>query len=288
MSIGKTTKRRRFLILLMMVVWISGCGLGNYEKTIDDRLAEMKKFDGLYQSLGTPLDPPTYNNAVVKKTSMGSMRVFFLPPKYFRSELQKDTMGPWGEGGMLFRYTGTKDHEGSALLFGGKKDAEPVELRSPNEEETSSQQKKSDQKEEPQEENLSYFDYSIYALKDYHQQTYGKPLPITDLVVEDPKELEVLQKTRNKRPKLFYARLSYDFDHKGKSWQYLIHFTQRYERNVTDKADQVAIIFQLPKSGSKTEEEERNKIIQLSLRSLETGISSILLQKMFDEKISKE
>jgi hypothetical protein len=228
----------------------AGCGLGDYEKRVEEERARVQAFEEEDRALGVPLLMPDnpYAADEGKNHPMPQNEMFLRPPRGISSR-PADEEKPIRAGDVfLFRYPGP---EGYNLFLAG---AAPGTLKT--------EQFQQDVRK---------------ALSEYVAQLTKQPLTfppnavLTGVVKPPP-----VSRTVKLPPIRLESQAVDDSAPDDKGHRYLLHF-QRVAGN-----RQIAVIYQLPRAA--TTQANVTQAIDLSLRTLGIGLDAKLQHKVYEER----
>jgi hypothetical protein len=237
-------------LLALGLVLATGCGLGDYEKRVEEERARVQAIDEEEQALGTPLLMPDNPFAAdeAKGHPMPQNEVFLRPPRGISSR-PADAEKPTRAGDVfLFRYPGP---EGYNLFLAG---AAPGTL--------ATQQFRKDVRT---------------ALSEYAANLSKQPLTfppnaaLTGVIKQPP-----VSRTVKLPPIRLEGQSVDDSAADDKGHRYLLHF-QRVAGN-----RQIAVIYQLPRAAAG--QANVTQAIDLSLRTLGIGPDAALQRKVYEER----
>lgn len=171
---------RPTLAIILTTVFLSGCGLSDYERKIDEQQERIREVDEQAKMLGEPLQLPVFKEGDEEIPRLRQWGVFLVPPKIISSELVAEDA--FGNPKFLYRYAGP---EGYNIFLGAK--PRPAKDKEPAVDDQQSNPKANAQ--------LTFFDQVEFALRFYCYQQWkvGEPL----IPVPPAKSIESRQITVN-------------------------------------------------------------------------------------------
>ncbi len=243
-------RRANPLLLALGVLLAAGCGLGDYERRMEEERTRLEAFDQEDRALAGPLVMPQspYDANEPKDHPLPQSKVFLRPPRGFSTHPADDEKPTRSGDVFLFRYPGPAGY--NLFLAGVPPDTLTTE---------------------------QFQQHVRKALSEYVANLTKQPLTIPpDAPVAGVVKQPVVSRTAKVPPIRLDWQSVDDAEPGEKGSRYLIYFLREAGNR------QLAVIFQVPKAAAGTP--QVTEAIDLSLRTLGIGANAELQRKAFDER----